>query len=446
MPLQSSKTPVELRTNAKKIRTRDPKVPSPGNIIPGLRHENIEVFRNMDVVVTPPENKDPTEIPIPTHSDPDSTLFDPVPEEKKFRCNARHFALTYAQCTIDFDEMKTWLETFWAPHCLTIGQEHHADGGKHFHIYLGFVKKKNIKNSRYWDFKGFHPNWGAVKSIEGWKKYCKKEGFRIYEKTNRLTPLDVELGSKKRMIEDQEYERQWLEGQDREEITYPITLFGHTINKPDPAYKRRHLWIVGPPDAGKTKELNDIFDKKKVFQRGPHNYPFEDYEDEDIILYDDYIPRFDEIADVSNTYKIRKRVYDNVRWNRKYWKYNSTRTMVVLTNKPISKIFGKSENLGAVKARFIEIDLRAASPSGSASLNSNSAHVPGLPPGNPHRSNRQVVVANAPPPSLRSPRVDATLGLADAQHWRENNPPETHFETWRNMSEDEKESLYEMIY
>lgn len=57
-----------------------------------------------------------------------------------------------------------------------IGQEAHANGSPHYHVYLRFKRKVNYKDPRFMDVDGFHPKIEkGLKSATDWCNYCVKE-------------------------------------------------------------------------------------------------------------------------------------------------------------------------------------------------------------------------------------------------------------------------------
>lgn len=91
--------------------------------------------------------------------------------------------------------------------------------------------------------------------------------------------------------------------QNRED-PFPYRLItGEWILRLDPKEKKRHYWIFGPASYGKTRWAQTTFDNKRVFFAGRDaRYPFDAYEGEDIIVYDDITPKLDELLYSSNIY------------------------------------------------------------------------------------------------------------------------------------------------
>lgn len=106
------------------------------------------------------------------------------PIQPRFRMQAKHFALTYsnveAQGWTQFDcnDLKTFLQQLGCTYVL-VSKETHRDGTPHFHALASFEDKKNVQNSRFFDFCNVHPNIQKVKSVAKWKRYCKKEGVFV---------------------------------------------------------------------------------------------------------------------------------------------------------------------------------------------------------------------------------------------------------------------------
>lgn len=119
------------------------------------------------------------------------------------------------------------------------------------------------------------------------------------------------------------------------EIEYPVALrWGQVIHKPDPKVKKRHWYLWGRPDLGKTYLLSQLFKNKRVYWRPQMKYPFESYDNQDIIIYDDVLPSIGELIDVSNTVYNMKHVYGDTRNKPVFWKREHTRTMIIMANHP----------------------------------------------------------------------------------------------------------------
>lgn len=268
--------------------------------------------------------------------------------ELAFRANAKQFFLTYPKCNLEKEELLKHIENLHGINHYVISKELHEDGTPHLHAYFNFDKKLNIKDCRHFDINGFHPNIETVRDRQSCIKYIKKD-------KNFIENIIFDNNPDNFIKRKKDYDA-WIEHNtlmNLKEPEYPITFMGQTINKPDPSIKKRHFWIYGPPDIGKTYNINKTFKGLKVFVRPSNKYPYEQYDNEDIIIFDDIQNiRFDEIASITNTYSIKTPVYGDIRYFNKFYKLEHTRTVIVVSNKPPEYELKK-----AVEARFNIINL-----------------------------------------------------------------------------------------
>lgn len=86
-----------------------------------------------------------------------------------FRCNARYFLITYAQCgELDGFVVMEHFSSLGAE-CL-IGRELHQDGGTHLHCFVDFGEKFRGRGAEIFDVDGRHPNIETVGRTP-WKAY-----------------------------------------------------------------------------------------------------------------------------------------------------------------------------------------------------------------------------------------------------------------------------------
>nr|UBQ66296.1 Rep protein [finch CRESS-DNA virus] len=93
-----------------------------------------------------------------------------------FRCQSRYVLLTYAQCgDLDPHAIVTLLSGMGAE-CI-IGREEHADEGIHLHAFVDFGKRPDIRDQRFADVEGRHPNVQPISRTpaKGWD-YAVKDG------------------------------------------------------------------------------------------------------------------------------------------------------------------------------------------------------------------------------------------------------------------------------
>lgn len=99
----------------------------------------------------------------------------------QFRMQAKNFALTYSnveqQGWIEFtcQNLAHFLQRVGASYVI-VSKEMHEDGSPHFHALAQWKKKKNIQNSRFFDYGEVHPNIQRVVNERAWSEYVKKGG------------------------------------------------------------------------------------------------------------------------------------------------------------------------------------------------------------------------------------------------------------------------------
>lgn len=149
----------------------------------------------------------------------------------------------------------------------------------------------------------------------------------------------------------------------RTELQYPITWKDLTMLKPDPANKKRNWWIRAPPDFGKTREFNALFKGKRAYWiRGNLAERWEDYDHEEVIIYDDATLDFAELTVVTAAVDGLVHVPGKTRYERMHFKEAQVRTIIVLTNKRISDCGFSEIHVPAVEARFTVRDYYPVGP------------------------------------------------------------------------------------
>nr|WAE42683.1 MAG: replication associated protein [Cressdnaviricota sp.] len=153
---------------------------------------------------------------------------------------------------------------------------------------------------------------------------------------------------------------QMMAGDVNTEELWPLEFEGHVMNKPDPALKRRHWWIVGPADWGKTYGMEEALGTRPVFYtKGNNKNKMEGYADQNLIVFDDCFMTFEELEMYTGTHKyglkIPGRNFDG--WLGR----GKSRNVIVITNKTIEKCKFSEAHEPAIRARFIEIQLKPKS-------------------------------------------------------------------------------------
>jgi len=97
-----------------------------------------------------------------------------------FRFNAKRAFLTYprtgdlaAQSLLDF--LRDTRGAIW--YCVAL--EQHEDGGNHLHAYAEWAERLDVRDERYFDLDGCHPNIQSVRNRTSVLKYIQKGGDYI---------------------------------------------------------------------------------------------------------------------------------------------------------------------------------------------------------------------------------------------------------------------------
>jgi len=265
-------------------------------------------------------------------------------EEKAFRLSCKKLFLTYPQCNVEKNDLLSFLKLKAHIVAYYIGSEKHEDGNLHLHAAIHYAVKIDTKDVRCFDYKGFHPNVQSARSWSSVVAYCTKGGDYIHS-----VQLDVSdpTNYRKRKQDFEEWERD-LQARQIVEVKWPVNLPNGDAYDPTTMGKKRHLWIVGAPDLGKTTWIQNTFAGQKVYLRANTKYPYDAYKGESVIVFDDLMPTFTEIASVSITYKIPTTVYGDTRYRSVYWPLNTDIVMIVVSNK--GPVYGSADD--AFNARF----------------------------------------------------------------------------------------------
>lgn len=312
---------------------------------------------------------------------------------RTFRITGFHFAITYPKCPIEKSTFTDLFKTKFQPDTCVVAREQHEDGSYHFHVYAGYNKCKDIRSQRYYDItfttetgeiQTFHPNIQKVKNVSAWKQYITKgddwdiiRGDGIDPRSNGMgikkrscshrddadpdwNVLDASLGTRKGEWNDHVWSDQYRLWQSLTDIKYPIVLqctdgFKYEMQAPNASIKKRHWWIVAPPNTGKTRWVNYTFANQRIYFPRLGKYPYEGYRNQDIIIYDDRSGvTFDEFSDACNVWNIPKPIYGEVRFTTQDWKIGHARNIIVLSNLTIEEYF-QQHDWSRMKKRFIQI-------------------------------------------------------------------------------------------
>ena len=296
--------------------------------------------------------------------------------EQKFRFCSRSAFLTYPRCPIlprnylrhigfDREQIKTAFGK----------QEKHLDGTLHLHIWITFIRKVDTVNPRYFDATigndeemqrvTYHCNIrredrrrsGVSNAIRAYEYLCKYDG---------TVPVDI-VGSTRLYPTSRNFRKeygdrsQWLAYLAVSAMpapTYPIRLpDGDEADTPLASCKQRHLWIWGPASSGKTLWLEKNIVCFRNYRVAGTMYPFDNYDGEQIIVYDDVIPKAEHLLSICNSSAYPRPCPGQTRYHVRYVPGNLVTLVIVCNNHCIDNLFnGESDaTRAAIHTRFREI-------------------------------------------------------------------------------------------
>lgn len=232
-----------------------------------------------------------------------------------FRIQYKTIGLTYSKCNAERKEMVDFLQSKLSMEEYYCVRETHdptkenysPDFPYHLHVWFSLTSKPNIKNARYFDYKGCHPNVG--KKGRNWiYNYLQKQDKEPY--TN-IPDGYVELAkagryddavSRFQAVHPKEFvinmprvlqNLRTLSRPDSKMHVYPLTC------EWDPQWdpKEKSLWIVGESGCGKTEWAKSYITHgmKKSFLYITHLDALKRYNGEQVLLFDDlsfaHLPR-----------------------------------------------------------------------------------------------------------------------------------------------------------
>lgn len=257
-----------------------------------------------------------------------------IPSAGNYRICAKNIFLTYPQCPITNSQAIGYFNMLFPGQCHTItcAQERHQDSNFHLHAILEFNKKIDKRNPNFADLEHdgirYHPNIQGCKNLQKSKSYVCKDGVFI---TTKKFDFSSETNYRKRKADFEAWQND-MSKRNQIQLQQIRLPDGSNYSLQGPGVKRRHLWIIGEPDMGKTLWLTKTFGATKFYMVPDHKYRFEGYTDHQWIIYDDIVPEWQEVASVSNTYEsTQTHVFGPTRYHPVHWSPGA-RTMIVLSN------------------------------------------------------------------------------------------------------------------
>lgn len=255
---------------------------------------------------------------------------------RAFDFNAKRVFLTFSQVPAVWT--KDWLlqkmmDRYGGIGQYVIGREMHpVEGGWHFHCYLELSKKTHTRDPRFFDIGGFHPHIKVVKrgKEKGCQDYCRKDGDYIHN--YNLLSAGIQGFAKRRADLDAFESYAKSHRQSTLPLAFPMDFQFHGVVL-DPAQgKKRHWLIVGPPDKGKSSTIQRMFAGKEqhAYMAVPGNMPLDDYEGQQVIIFDDHFPKKETIVSIAEVYQLEQKFQS--RYHNRAFKPYQQRFIIVVHN------------------------------------------------------------------------------------------------------------------
>lgn len=313
--------------------------------------------------------------------DPGSDEEDPYraeSPERKFRFCSRSAFLTYPRCPVLPRDYLRYSKVPAERIKSAFGkQEEHADGTKHLHVYITFLRKIDTTNPRFFDLAvqdfengeilAFHCNIrresrrksGVHNAIGAYEYLCKYDGVVPVDIVGSTTLYPTSRNFRKE-YGDRSCWLNYLAIRAMPEPQYPIQLpNGDSIELPSKADKRRHLWVHGPPNAGKTLWLEENVFRYKNYRVSGTQYPYDGYDGQQIIIYDDVVPSPKHLLEICNTSDYPRPVPGQTRYALRFVPGKLVTLVIVCSNQDIDTVMATEhpETRNAIHSRFKEIQL-----------------------------------------------------------------------------------------
>jgi len=299
-----------------------------------------EMESDDDLQTVPDENQT---VAIATDDEEEDKEEKKAPEEKKgaFDMKKKEFFLTYPQSGfLRHDDLWDAYKQTWPMEVkgAIITKELHQDGSPHFHVILTFRESMRIKRADAFDVWGYHPNIQKMRSPKAARAYVLKtqdggkppnamffgdEGTMDYSTATNFKKKEADWEAWKQAIK-----RSTLQDYKGEDIemggkNFPV----------DMTVKKRHLWIYGAPDQGKSTLVEEGIYKYRVFKRKAKPYSYEGFQDHDIVWCDDSKDLDkEELCHMSGRYRIQTVVHGPTRNRCWYMPDNKNLLIIVCTN------------------------------------------------------------------------------------------------------------------
>lgn len=206
---------------------------------------------------------------------------------------AKGWLCTWPHCPLSKEDALDLLRARYDLDEWVIAEEEHADGEPHLHAFLKLTKRKNFKASMF-DLGDYHGNYQIAKSWRAVQEYCKKDGNYISnidlkaarQKQSKMKKEDL-LKDPEVLMDEGRLNPMQLCSFLKNSAAYKMLLQQKRKPPVEMPEKKRHFWIWGPSNTGKTTWLREKMQEGEWFQM-PTNNDWNGYSGEDNLYIDEY--------------------------------------------------------------------------------------------------------------------------------------------------------------
>lgn len=273
------------------------------------------------------------------------------------RLKAKGWFLTYPKCPLLKEEALQILDRRFAITEYVICEEQHKDGSPHLHAFIKLADRVYFKSDRF-DLDGYHGEYQIAKSFKAVVRY-------VIKGKNYITNMDIDSYLKKKgkltkedllvdvdtVLDAKKINPLQVANWYRNSCVYKMLQ-----RKPMPdefPEKRRHLWIYGPSNTGKTTMLRAQMKEKGEdnFFQIPTNNDWIGYNDQYYLYMDEFkgqlsVQQLNRICDGGAKMNVKGGTVQ-IRWDCQ---------VIILSNYSIRDCYDKIDEvfLESLHNRFIE--------------------------------------------------------------------------------------------
>lgn len=209
---------------------------------------------------------------------------------------ARGWFLTWPQCPLPKEVVLRELDKVLDIKEYVICEENHKDGSPHLHAFIKLMGRKRFRPDLF-DVDGYHGHYEPAKSFRCVVRYVTKDGNYIsnidvkkaLEKKGKLTKEDL-LKDVDFVLDNNKINPLQVANWYKNSCTYKMLINSKKEMPDELPEKRRHLWIWGSSNTGKTTRLRQQMKEKGMdnFFQIPSNNDWIGYDDQYYLYFDEY--------------------------------------------------------------------------------------------------------------------------------------------------------------